>query len=372
MNEDYYFSTDCLTVGYHNQPLINNITFRLKRGQILSLIGPNGSGKSTILKSITKQLQIIRGVVYLNQKDIISMSNKEMAQKMAVVLTERIHPELMTCEEVVASGRYPYTNHFGTLTRSDKRVVEDSLKRVHAYNLKNKDFTKISDGQRQRIMLARAICQEPEIIILDEPTSFLDIKYKIELLDILRDMSQTKKITIIMSLHEIDLASKISDVVMCVKGDYIFKYGSPKEIFTKEIIHDLYDIEHGTYNMQFGSVELKRPNGIPKVFVIGGAGYGIPYYRELQKRNIAFATGILYDNDIDFQVAFALASEVASCPAFFPMSEQVVEYAKELIQRCEYVIDAQTPIGEYNQKNQYLIEYATKLGKKVITQMGEV
>lgn len=363
MKDTYFFQTEGLSVGYHNETLIRDISFGIKKGEILTLIGPNGSGKSTILKSITKQLSTIKGVVYLDKKNLYHYSNKETAKKLSVVLTDRIRPEMMTCEEVVASGRYPYTNQFGTLTNKDQEIVMESLRKVHAVELKEKEFSDISDGQRQRILLARAICQEPEVIVLDEPTSFLDIKYKIELLSILREMAKEKQITIIMSLHEIDLAPKISDRIMCVNGEVIERFGSPEEIFTEETIRELYQLQDGSYNMRFGSVELKRPNGTPKVFVIAGSGYGIPIYRKLQKEGIAFQTGILHQNDIDYQVASSLASEVFMEQAFMPISLELIKQTKQAIKKCDSVLDAGTPIGEFNRANEELRTYAKSLGK---------
>ena len=207
-------SLDSLTVGYRGVPLISNITLSLARGEVLTLIGPNGSGKSTILKSITRQLAIISGTVYIDRLKMSVLSGKDIATKLAVVLTERIRPELMTCRELVSAGRYPYTGSFGLLTAHDKEIVERSLERVHALDIADKYVTEISDGQRQRILLARAICQEPEIIVLDEPTSFLDIRHKIELLEILSGMAKQQGITVVMSLHEIDLAERISDKIV--------------------------------------------------------------------------------------------------------------------------------------------------------------
>ena len=233
-NKSYFFHTDQLTVGYEGKPLIREINIQLNKGEILTLIGPNGAGKSTILKSITRQLATISGTVYLEQQQMARMSNKEVSRKLAVVLTERMRPELMTCEDIVATGRYPYTGTLGILSASDKEKVRAAMETVHAWDLKDRDFTAISDGQRQRILLARAICQEPEIIVLDEPTSFLDIRHKLELLTILKKMVLENQLTVIMSLHELDLAQKISDKVICVHGEYIEKYGTPEEIFTSD------------------------------------------------------------------------------------------------------------------------------------------
>ena len=174
---------------------LDNVSFTFNKGEIHALIGENGSGKSTILKSITRQLQIIGGKVYFDQQNLNSLSFRDLSTRMAVVLTDRMKPELMTCHDIVATGRYPYTGRLGILTKEDEKIVEAAMEVVHAKELGNRDFNNISDGQRQRVLLARAICQEPDIIILDEPTSFLDIKHKLDLLSILRNMAKEKYIT---------------------------------------------------------------------------------------------------------------------------------------------------------------------------------
>lgn len=357
-----YFKTDGLAVGYNGRILIHDINIELEKGKILTLIGPNGAGKSTILKSITRQLETISGTVFIGSKDIVSWSPKEMAKKMAVVLTDRIRPELMTCAEVVATGRYPYTNAFGKLTPRDAEAVREALELVHALDLAGRDFMTLSDGQRQRIMLARAICQEPQIIVLDEPTAYLDIRYKIELLDILRGMAGQRNVTVIMSLHEIDLAMKISDYLLCVKGDTIDAFGPPDEILENHTIEQLYELQDGSYNLLFGSVELTKPEGPPRIFVVAGGGHGISRYRELQKRKIPFATGILFESDVDCQVAKELSDHVVTAPSFEPMTERQFRKAADLLTACEAVIDAGTPAGTLNHYNTELIRLAEDRG----------
>ena len=359
---EYYFRTDGLSVGYNGQTLIHDIEIRIKAGEILTLIGPNGSGKSTILKTITKHLAAIRGDSFIADVPVSSLSYKALSRRLAVVLTERIKGELLTCYDVVATGRYPYTNTLGLLSPEDREKVYAAMERVHASELAGKDFTAISDGQRQRVLLARAICQEPEIIVLDEPTSFLDIRHKLELLSILRSMAKEKGITVIMSLHEIDLAQKISDKVMCVKGDVISHFGTPDEIFREEIISDLYGITAGTYNITFGSVELPRPAGEPKVFVISGCGSGISTFRRLQKEDTPFYAGILFKNDVDYQIAEKLAAEVIAEEPFMRISDDTYARALEAMKRCEAVICTGVPIGETNRRLADLIQEAKQLG----------
>ena len=355
---DAYFKTVDMAVGYNGNILINDINIEIEKGKILTLIGPNGAGKSTILKSVTRQIATIKGTAYIGKNDISEWNTKAMAKKVAVVLTDRIHPEMMTCSEIVSMGRYPYTNFIGKLTPKDNEIVREALERVNALELAQQEFSTLSDGQKQRILLARAICQEPEVIVLDEPTAYLDIRHKIELLDILRRMAKEKGITVIMSLHEIDLAAKVSDYLLLVKGDTVKDFGITEEILKKRTMEELYDMKKGSYNMNFGSVELAKPVGCPKVFVVGGGGFGIEYYRLLQKKQIPFAVGILAENDIDYQVAKELCDYVTVAPAFEPFNERHFEKAAGQLCECEAVIDAGAPIGTLNQLNEELLKLA--------------
>lgn len=217
-------------------------------------------------------MQPISGGIYIKGKNVKDFTSKQYAKTMSVVLTEKIKTEMMTCRDVVAMGRYPYTNYFGKLTKEDEQIVTESLEKVSAMDIAEKDFSQISDGQRQRIMLARAVCQKPEIIVLDEPTSFLDIRHKIELLDILLEMAVKDKVTVIVSLHEIELAAKIADYVMCVGGNGTIEFGRPEQIFTDSRISTLYGLQQGTYNCLYGSTELKKARRHTAYFCCGRRG----------------------------------------------------------------------------------------------------
>ena len=251
-----YLETKDLTVGYHGKPLIEDIALHVQRGRIVTLIGPNGSGKSTILKTIIGQLSKVSGTVFLDGKAMEAHSRNEIARRMAILMTARMEPELMTCRDVVGTGRYPYTGKLGILTSEDRAIVERSLAQVGGLDFADRPFANISDGQRQRILLARALCQEPEIIVLDEPTSFLDIRYKLELLTVLKRMVRENNLAVLLSLHELELAERISDTVVCVAGDRIDRIGPPEEIFTSDYIAQLYHLERGKYDPCFSTLEF--------------------------------------------------------------------------------------------------------------------
>ena len=352
----HYFETQGLSVGYDGKTLIRDICLGIGKGEIVTLIGPNGSGKSTILKSLSRQLQAIAGAVYIDRQDVAKIQMGTLAKRMALVLTQRTNPELMTCRDVVSMGRYPYTGRLGVLSKEDETVVDHAMRTVRVEDLDERDFSAISDGQRQRVLLARALCQQPEIIILDEPTSFLDIRHKLELLTILRSMAQDEGITVVMSLHEIDLAQKVSDKIVCVKGDTIHRFGAPEDVFLENEIRTLYDVEQGFFDPLFGNVELPKPKGIPEVFVISACGTGIPIYRQLQRQGVPFAAGILYTNDVDYQLARLLACDVVTERPFCEISDAAFDRAIHAMRACKHVICANVEIGNSNRRMREFIE----------------
>ena len=198
---------------------------------------------------------------------------------------------------------------------------------------------------------------------MDEPTSFLDVKHKLELLEILKTLVREKNVAILMSLHELDLAQKISDRVVCVADHSVDRCGTPEEIFQNQYIETLYGMDEGRYNALFGSLEMARVDGLPRVFVIGGGGSGIPVYRALQRRGVPFAAGVLAENDVDYLVAKALAVQTLSVPPFAPMNEAVMAEARALVCRCEHVVCCLTAFGELNQCNRLLRDEAAVRGK---------
>jgi iron complex transport system ATP-binding protein len=362
MNGTYYISAEQMTVGYDGKPLIENISIGVRRGEILTLIGPNGSGKSTILKSMIKELRLIAGTVVLDGRDMADLRERDVAKKLAIVMTERIKGELMTCRDVAATGRYPYTGRLGILAKEDHAIVDAALETVHAKDFADRPFSAISDGQRQRILLARAIAQQPEIIVLDEPTSFLDVKHKLELLDILKTMVRRQNVAVILSLHELDLAEKVSDRVVCVAEGRIDRCDTPENIFRDDYISALYGIGTGSYNALFGSVELPAVSGEPQVFVIGGGGSGIPLYRALQRAGVPFAAGILPESDLDHPVAKALAAELYAVPAFSTPADAETENVITRMLAIGRAVSTVPAFGETNAANKRLYEAAKEAG----------
>lgn len=260
---DAILSVEKFAVGYGKSPIVSGIDFSVRSGEIFTLIGPNGAGKSTMLKSIAGQLEPLGGSAYLSGRPLSKMTPREMALELSVMLTERLRTELLTCSDVVEMGRYPYTGRLGILAPEDREIVRQSMDEASVWDLRDRDFMQVSDGQRQRVLLARAICQRPRVMILDEPTNYLDIHYQIELLNVLRRLARVRGVAIVMSLHELSLAREASDRVACVKEGAIWSIGTPDEIFVPEVINGLYDLEPGTYDPASGSIALKGALAFP-------------------------------------------------------------------------------------------------------------
>ena len=232
---------DNLNAGYHEKTVVKGVNLEIKKGEIVSLIGPNGGGKSTLLKTVSGELKALGGTVTLDENEIRDIPLKELAKKMSVVGTQRVNPEHMSAFDVVMSGRLPYSDGFGLFKESDKVAANKAADLMNLEGFLQKDFTSLSDGQKQRTLIARAICQEPEYLVMDEPTSYLDIRHRFELMDVIKKLSK-EGITVIMSLHELELALSVSDRLILVRSDGKTKAETPRTVLEGGLLQDLYGL----------------------------------------------------------------------------------------------------------------------------------
>ena len=351
-----------LEVGHGACPLVRNVCLAVRPGQVVALIGPNGSGKTTILRTVAGQLRALGGVVELYGRALGNVPAAERARTMSVMLTGRPQTELLTCRDVVEAGRYPFTGRLGVLGEKDHEAVTAAMEATGVLGLAERDFAHVSDGQRQRVLLARALCQEPRVLLLDEPTSYLDVRSQLDVLRLLRHEARERGIAVVASLHEIDLAQKVADHVICIKDGHVMCQGSPDEIFTAERVAELYDLAPGAYDPAFGSVELARPEGEPGVFVVAGGGTGAACFRRLAREDVPFATGVLHEHDADGLLARSLATQAIFERDFEPVSAESVTRAREVLLACREVICCVREFGTTNARNAELLAAARGAG----------
>lgn len=356
-----------LAVGYGRKTVVAGINQEMLKGQFVSLLGPNGTGKTTILRSLARLLYPLKGAIYLNDRMLSGLKSNELAKTVAVVLTERLSPGLITAFEFAAMGRHPYTGFLGRLSEEDTQKTKEALILVNAGDIADRYFNELSDGEKQKVLLARALVQEPRVMILDEPTLHLDLRHRIELIAILRRFCRERGITVIVSLHDVDVALKISDLIILVKDGNIMDYGPPEEIIKEETIARLYDLDCARFNSRLGTIELMNNSNGKMVFVVAGGGNGTPVYRLLSKNGFNIITGVIHENDIDYHVARSIGSTVIGERSFKKISNRNLERSFALLEKVDHVIDSGFPIGSSNSSNIKLALKAVEEGKQVYT-----
>ena len=229
--------------GYKNKIIIKNMNLSLNAGEWLGVIGPNGSGKSTLIKGILRIIKSFKGDIYLNNRDINIFTNKKIAQTISF-LPQQINTTLsITVKELVALGRSPYKEFWEfDLNKNDLEKINESLNFVDLYDLKDKLINQLSGGQCQRAFLALALAQDPEILILDEPTNALDLKYQIRFLEIIKKLKINRKISVITILHDLNLAARYSDKIIALKDGISFGYGSSNDLINEKFIKNIFGI----------------------------------------------------------------------------------------------------------------------------------
>jgi iron complex transport system ATP-binding protein len=234
---------ESIAAGYPNKKIIEHLSVKIPEGKITSLIGPNGSGKSTLLKSFTRLLPVTKGNVSVDDRPIASYHPKELAKKIALLAQSSESPLGMTVEEVVSYGRYPYQKPFHGIDEQDIAAVDWALEATGLKAFRSRELATLSGGQAQRVWIAMALAQETDILILDEPTTFLDPAHQLEILHLLSEINQMKQTTILMSIHDINHASRFSDYLLGLKEGELIVEGTPKEVITKHWMKELFEID---------------------------------------------------------------------------------------------------------------------------------
>lgn len=267
--------TDKLAIGYGGKParvVAGNIHLTLKAGELVCLIGPNGAGKSTLIRTLAGMQAPLSGQVRLLGEDVHQLPAKRLAQTLSVVLTERINPGLLTARTLVALGRHPYTDWSGRLTAQDETIVSQAIAAVGANALAERQIGELSDGERQKIMIARALAQQPALMILDEPTAFLDLPRRVEIMQLLRQLAHDEARAILLSTHDLDLALRTADRIWLLTSDGVLHAGAPEDLVLNGAFEQAFAAEGVSFDAASGTF---RVNGGAKG-TVAVVGDGLP------------------------------------------------------------------------------------------------
>lgn len=235
--------TEGLEVGFDGKIVLENLTMAVEKGQILAILGPNGSGKSTLLKALARNLKPDQGKVYLDGENLADLSAKVIARKMAVLPQSPEAPKDLTVRDLVEYGRYPHQRWWQGKSAEDDACVDWALVETGLVHMATRIVSTLSGGERQRVWIAMALAQKPEILLLDEPTTYLDICHQLEIMELLADFNREHKITVAMVLHDINQAAQYSDWVAVLQGGKIFAMGKPAEVITAHTLRQVFGVE---------------------------------------------------------------------------------------------------------------------------------
>lgn len=250
-----------LSIGYKTKKgeavISQNINFELEKGQLIGLVGANGIGKSTLLRTLIKVQPALSGTILLNDTDLKSISSLDLAKQLSIVLTEALTSKNLSVYELIALGRHPYTNWVGSLTSKDIEIVENAFKLVNISELRNKKCYELSDGQLQKVMIARALAQDTDIIVLDEPTTHLDMYHKAYILKLLQKLTKETGKTILFSSHEIDLAIQLCDTMIVMQKENVV-YDQPCNLISQGVFESLFPDDLISFDNTSGSFRVKK------------------------------------------------------------------------------------------------------------------
>jgi len=343
---------------YDATNVLENINFSAKEGDFIGVIGPNASGKSTLLKSISKVLKPHTGVVLLNERDVYTFKSAEIAKNLAVVPQESVISFAFTALEVVLMGRAPHLNRFEMESTQDLIIAQKSMELTNTWYLAERPIDTLSGGEKQRIIIARALTQEPRVLLLDEPTDHLDINHQIEILDLIKRLSKEEEMIVIGVFHDLNIASQYCDRLILLHKGRIFAAGGAGDVLTGENIEKVYGVKVTVKQDDVSGKLLIHPQrkrvikeAKAKVHIVAGSGSAVSLMNELVENGYKISLGVINIGDSDYITAKALELDIVEEKPFSPITKENYEKNLELIKQADYVILTNIPIGFANIKN---------------------
>lgn len=286
--------TNDLAIGYSNgrfQTIVGqNIDVTLLPGEFVCLIGPNGVGKSTLMRTLSGMQRPLSGHIWLNETPLEELSARQLARLLSVVLTERVDVGMLSAYAMVALGRHPHTGWGGKLTAQDEQVVRNAITAVGGEPLANRYVNELSDGERQKMMIARALAQEPTLMILDEPTAYLDLPHRVEIMQILRQLAHQRQQAVLLSTHDLDLALRMADKIWLMGKERPLQIGTPEDLVLNGAFSEVFDNEAIAFDLASGTFQICQPQQ-PRVNVSGNGLGAIWLKRALTREGFEVVEG---------------------------------------------------------------------------------
>ncbi|MEA2035006.1 MAG: ABC transporter ATP-binding protein [Euryarchaeota archaeon] len=363
-----------LDVDYGDVNVLKKIILDVNKGEFFGIVGPNGSGKTTLLKSLSRILTPSGGVIYLGDRELSTFSYRELAQEIGVVPQETAINFDYTVRDIIMMGRHPHQNRFSSDQKEDFDIVDHAMELTNTSEFRDRSINEISGGERQRVIIARALAQQPEVLLLDEATSHLDISHQTEILNIIRHLEG--EVTIVAVFHDLNLAAYYCDRLILMNEGEIHAIGTPNVVFTRINIKNVFNINViVTTNSLTGKPTIiplmdedyKVPDNPdadgtkPNIHIIcgGGTGTGIMYL--LKNKGFLVTAGVLSVNDTDYETAMLLDIPVVSEPPFSSVTSPSLDRLKECLKNADYVIVTAMPFSDGNVGNiQVLRNFVSK------------
>lgn len=374
------FELHDIRVAYDSADVLRDIGFHINAGEFVGIVGPNGSGKSTLLKTMVGELHPANGTASINGRDISSIRGRDLARMVAVVPQDSPVAFEFTVLEVVLMGRAPHLGRFELEKRADLDFAADALKRTNLLQYADRRIGELSGGERQRAIIARALAQQTDILLLDEPTAHLDLSYQVEILDLLSRENTSHGKTVIVVLHDLNLAAEFCGRLLMIEDGRIYADGTPEEVITADNVRRVYGTsvwvrKHPTsgrpYILSTGSRALSarftetsdRPR--LKVHVICGGGSGLPVFTHLLESGCEVTAGVINIGDSDQEAAESLGIEYVEDAPFSPISEAAEAANWSFMSAADVIVVAEAPFGSGNVSNLRAVVRAMEQGKRV-------
>lgn len=360
-----------VSFSYNEKEILKDITFDLKEGEMLGVLGPNGAGKTTLLRIISGALRPSKGTVLVEGKELHQIPPKERAKKMAILPQNEPLVEYLTVREMVMLGRIPYFSLLFGPKKKDEEAVDRALEMVGMKGFANRKMGQLSGGERQKVLIARALAQEPSLLMLDEPIVHLDLSHQLEILFLLKELKEKKKLSIVCVLHDVNLASYFSDKLLLLRDGRIQAYGEPQEVITPDNLKKVFNIQaiirgNPLSARPYISIVHRREARGPKVHLIAGGGSGREIMERLVSEGYSISLGVVNVGDSDYETAESLEIQCAEEAPFAPISDEAFNRALELLREAKVVIIAPIPFGWGNLRNLELAQLAQRKGKVVL------